>query len=51
MNKVQLIQALKDTTDLTNLKPSFLWTSFSMKWPRNLLMVGGRRSGDCARFS
>lgn len=51
MNKLELIQALKDATDLTKPQAAAVVDIFSMKWPRSLPRKDGWRSGDCVRFS
>ena len=50
MNKLELIQALKDTTDPTNPKLLLLWTLFSMEWPMPWPKVIGWKSEDCVLF-
>ena len=50
MNKLELIQALKDATDITKSEASVIVDIFLMEWPRSLQREGGLKSGDCALF-
>jgi hypothetical protein len=51
MNKLELIQALKDATDLTKPEAAAVVDIFSMEWPMPLPKVIGWKSEDCVLFS
>ena len=51
MNKLELIQALKDATDLTKPEAAAVVDIFFNGMADALAKGDGWKSGDCARFS
>ena len=51
MNKLELIQALKDATDLTKPEAAAVVDIFFMEWPVPWPKVIGWKSEDCVLFS
>ena len=50
MNKLDLIAALKNKTDITKSEAAAIVDLFLMKWPMHLLTVIGLKFADCVLF-
>ncbi|WP_319408748.1 hypothetical protein [uncultured Desulfosarcina sp.] len=51
MNKLELVQALKDATELSRTEAAAVADIFLVEWPMPWPKEAVLKSGDCVRFS